>query len=236
MPGVLISGASRGLGLEFVRQYLDDNWSVVALCRDPGGATELQELSSTHDALDVLECDVTDFSAIDDVAAALEGRPLDVLVNNAGLFGPKREADGDFRQSFGHLDYDVVTEVLRVNTLAPLKLCETLVDNVTRSEQKKMVTISSALGSIANTDTGLYAYRTSKAAVNMAMATLARELAPRGAIVAVLNPGWVKTDMGGAHAALEIADSIRSLRRVIADLSPAQNGRFLDYDGSEIPW
>ncbi|MCG8370063.1 MAG: SDR family NAD(P)-dependent oxidoreductase, partial [Proteobacteria bacterium] len=168
---VLITGANRGLGLEFARQYYADGWEVIATCRDPDSASQLQALGG--DRLAVLPLDVADFDVIGRFATALGDAPVDVLINNAGLFGPKRRADGDLRQTFGHIDYDIWSEVLRVNALAPVQLAEALVDNVAASAQKKIVTISSRLGSIAETDTGLYAYRTSKAAVNMAMATLA---------------------------------------------------------------
>lgn len=236
MPGILISGANRGLGLEFTKQYLEDGWGVFALCRDREAATELSRLAEEHDGLEIIECDVSDFTALDRIAATLRGQPLDVLINNAGVFGPKRKADNDFRQSYGHIDYDIMAHVLRVNTLAPLKMVEALIDNVMAGEQKKIVTISSSLGSIAETMTGLYAYRASKAAVNMVMATLARELEPQGVIVAALNPGWVRTDMGGADADLAIDESIRSLRDLIAGLTMEQSGTFLNYDGAEIPW
>ncbi len=236
MQSVLISGANRGLGLEFARQYVEDGWRVHALCRNPGHATELSRLAGAASSLEILQCDVSDFAAIDRLADALGDQPLDVLINNAGVFGPKRTADNDHRQSFGAIDYDIVMDVLRVNTLAPLKLTEALIDNVLAGEQKKVVTITSALGSIANTTPGLYAYRTSKAAVNMVMATLARELESRGVIVAALNPGWVSTDMGGADADLTADSSVRDMRRIIARLAMDQSGAFLDHDGSEIPW
>ena len=236
MPSVLISGANRGLGLEFTRQYLDDNWRVIALCRDTDAAMDLSDLGATYATLEIFQCDVGDFEAIDEIAQGLRGRTIDVLLNNTGVFGPKRKADGDFRQSFGHIDFDILSDVLRVNTLAPLKIVEALVDNVLAGEQKKIVIITSKLGSIANTSPGLYAYRTSKAAVNMVMATLARELGPRGGIVAALNPGWVQTDMGGADANLTAAESIGRMRQVIAGLTIEQSGAFLDYDGSTIAW
>lgn len=236
MSTVLISGASRGLGLEFARQYLEDGWHVIALCRNPDSAAQLRGLQRSSDFLTVIDCDVADFAAVEAVACRLDGRPIDVLLNNAGIFGPKRKANGDFRQSFGQIDYDIWSDVLRVNTLAVVKLCEALVDNVASSKQKKIVTLSSRIGSIGETHTGLYAYRSSKAAVNMAMATLAHELAPRRIIVASFSPGWVKTDMGGADALLDADDSVARLRALIAELTIHRSGAFLDYDGSTIPW
>ena len=231
---VLITGANRGLGLEFVHQYLADGWHVIATCRNPGAAADLNALE--NEQLEIHSLDVADFAAIDSFAKQLGGRPIDVLINNAGLFGPKRKADNDLRQSFGHIDYDILSEVTRVNAHAPLKLSEALLENVAASDEKKIVTISSTLGSIAGTDIGLYAYRTSKAAVNMAMATLAKDVAIRGVTVITLNPGWVKTDMGGANASLDARESIACLRGLIADLSHDRTGAYLDYTGDVIPW
>lgn len=233
---VLITGANRGLGLEFTRQYLVAGCNVIATCRDPEAAVALQDLQKQHGALRVLALDVGDFDAIDSLATDLNGQPIDVLINNAGLFGPKRQADGDLRQSLGHIDYGIWAELLRVNTQAPLKLAEALLDNVAASAQKKIVTISSRIGSIGETDTGLYAYRSSKAAVNMAMATLANDVRNLGITVITVSPGWVKTDMGGPTASLEAEDSITRLRNLIAKQGTEESGAFLDYTGETIPW
>ncbi len=236
MATVLITGTNRGLGLEFVRQYLDAGWHVIATCRDPRAARDLRQLGGAHVSLDIHGLDVVDFAAIDALAANLHGVPIDVLINNAGVIGPQRRADGDFRQSFGQIDYDILDAVLRVNTMAPLKIAEAFCEHVASSEQKKIVTISSTLGSIAEGEPGHYAYRISKAAVNMAMATVARELEAAGVIVTLLNPGWVRTDMGGDAAPLDAGESVRSLRKLIAKLTPDDSGAFIDYDGRRIPW
>ncbi len=236
MTTVLVTGANRGLGLEFVRQYLAEGCSVIAVCRDTGAADELGALSETHQALDVLEADVSDTSSIDALAGQLGDRPIDTLINNAGVFGPKRKADGDKRQTFGWIDYGIWLDVLRVNTLAPVKMAEALFENVKNSAQKKIVTISSQLGSISEGDAGLYAYRTSKAAVNMGMATVSREAEAGDVIVVVLNPGWVRTDMGGDAAVLSATDSVGDLRNRIAALSIEDSGTFIDHDGRRIPW
>lgn len=233
---VLITGANRGLGLEFARQYLADDWNVIATCRNPATATSLQDLQANYNGLQILLLDVSDFAAIDGLASELGGRPIDVLINNAGLFGPKRQADGDLRQSFGHIDYDIWSELLRVNTQAPLKLAEALIGNIAASEQKKIVTISSRIGSIDETEPGLYAYRSSKAAVNMAMATLAKDVSDKGITVVTFSPGWVRTDMGGPAASLGAEESIAALRRLIAGHLLDDSGAFLDYTGETIPW
>jgi len=236
MPTVMVTGSNRGLGLEFVRQYLDEGWEVIATCRKPGLAAALRQLGRQHERLQVETLDVGDFDAVDALATRLRSRAIDVLINNAGVFGPKRGADGDYRQAFGQIDYDIMTEVLRINMLAPLKVAEAFQEHVAASPQKKIITISSSLGSIAGASTGFYAYRASKAAVNMVMATLANDLRDKGVIVTVFNPGWVKTDMGGADAGLEAEDSISRLRGRIAALTDADSGAFLNYDGSRLPW
>ena len=236
MTTVLVTGANRGLGLEFVRQYLAEACSVIGVCRDPAAAEALRSLDEIHQALEVFEADMSDPSSIDALAGELGDRPIDILINNAGVFGPKRRADGDNRQTFGWIDYGIWLDVLRVNTLAPVKMAEALFDNVKNSSQKKIVTISSQLGSIAEGDAGLYAYRTSKAAINMGMATVSREAEAKDVIVVVLNPGWVKTDMGGDAATLSTEESIGSLRMRIAALSIEDSGTFIDHDGRQIPW
>ena len=180
--------------------------------------------------------DVSDFSAIDAIAKDLQGQPIDVMINNAGIFGPKPKAENDLRQTFGHMDYDIWANILKTNTMAPLKMAEALIENLLLGTQKKIVTISSVVGSITEANSGLFSYPASKAAVNMAMKTLAQALLPKGVIVASLNPGWVKTEMGGTAAPIEIEDSIRSLRQLIATLTLENSGRFIDYDGRFIPW
>lgn len=236
MTTVLITGTNRGLGLEFVRQYLDAGWHVIATCRDPRAATDLQYLGGPDVSLEIHGLDVADLAAIDALAAELHDVPIDVLINNAGVIGPKRRADDDFRQSFGQIDYDILAAVLRVNMMAPLKMAEAFCEHVALSEQKKIVTISSEMGSIAEGECGLYAYRISKAAVNMAMATVARDLETARVIVTLLNPGWVRTDMGGAAAPLDAGESVSCLRELIDKLTPDDSGAFIDHDGRRIPW
>src|SRR5262245_47539688 len=143
-------------------------------------------------------------------------------------------ADG---QTIGKIDYDAWAKVLDANTMGPMRVSEAFVDNVARSERKLIVTITSGMGSIGdNTSGGAFAYRSSKAAVNMVMRSLAIDLAPRGITCVVINPGWVQTDMGGSHATLAPAESVTRIRRLIDTLKPAQSGRFFNYDGREYAW
>jgi NAD(P)-dependent dehydrogenase (short-subunit alcohol dehydrogenase family) len=235
MPTVLITGANRGIGLELVRQYVHAGWRVVGGCRDPRAATDLQALVAQGD-LRVQALDVVSGESVRAARKALADEPVDVLINNAGVFGPKPEAESDPGQSFGTVRYEAFDEVLRINTLAPLRVTEAFVDAVAASEQRKIVTISSGLGSIADTTGGYLAYRASKAAVNMLMASLAVELRPRGICVSMLCPGWVRTRMGGSDAPLSPEVSVRGIRARIAELDANNTGEFRLYDGTRLRW
>lgn len=236
MPTVLITGANRGLGLELTRQYAEDGWTVIAACRDPITAVELQSLEKQHDSLKVHKLDVADFTAIDDLARDLTGQAIDVLLNNAGLFGPKAKSENDPGQEFGHMNYDMWTDLFRVNTMAPFKMAEAFITHVGASAQKKIVTITSSVGAIERADGGIHAYRSTKSAANMLMHNLAFDLKHRDVITAAVCPGWVKTRMGGPAAPLEIPDAITGLRKTIAGLTLESSGRFWLYNGEALPW
>ena len=231
MPSALITGANRGLGLEFARQYLADGWRVYAACRDPATASELHRLAEqADDKLRILAMDVTDPDSIHAGATELDGQAVDLLLNNAGIIGPRG-------QTVGNIDYRAWVEVLAVNTMGPTRVSEAFVEHVARSDRKLIVTLTSGMGSIAdNTSGGSIVYRSSKAAVNMVMRSLAIDLAPRGITCVVINPGWVHTDMGGPNATLEPSESISQMRRLIATLGPKQSGKFFNYTGREYPW
>ncbi|MBB4286789.1 SDR family oxidoreductase [Roseospira goensis] len=227
MPTVLITGASRGLGLEFVRQYRADGWDVIATCRDPAKAPELTATGAEVHALDV-----TDDAAVKALGRTLAGRTLDVLINNAGVY-PLKGPQG----SFGDIPVKPWMEALRTNVIAPWKVAETFVANLEQAERPVLATISSKMGSIGDAASpGSVVYRSSKAGVNMVVKGLSIELGPRGIICLAFHPGWVKTDMGGPNALITPEQSITGLRRLIAAATPADNGRFLAYDGQEVPW
>jgi NAD(P)-dependent dehydrogenase (short-subunit alcohol dehydrogenase family) len=231
MPTILITGANRGLGWEFVRQYLTEGYRVIAACRNPGKAQALQQLErDSKGALTVVELDVADSASVKHAAARVPRTTIDILVNCAGVIG----AHG---QSIGSLDYDDWTQVLEVNVMGPARVCEAFLDRVAQSDRRLIITITSGMGSLAdNTSGGSIPYRTSKAAVNMLMRSAAIDLKSRGITCAVLNPGWVKTDMGGPNAKLSPEESVGAMRRVIARLGPEDSGRFYNYDGREYPW
>jgi NAD(P)-dependent dehydrogenase (short-subunit alcohol dehydrogenase family) len=231
MPSALITGANRGLGLEFARQYLVDGWQVYATCRDPNSASELRRLAdASGHKLRILALDVTDPASVKAAAAELDGRAIDLLLNNAGVGGARG-------QTIGNIDYQAWAKVLDINTMGPMRVSEAFVDHMARSERKLIVTLTSGMGSLAdNTSGGSIAYRSSKAAVNMVMRSLAIDLAPRGITCVVVNPGWVRTDMGGPHATSTPAESVTALRRLIETLGPAQSGKFYNHDGREYAW
>jgi len=233
----LITGASRGLGLELVRQYLADGWRVHACCRAPDRASGLAALQPSPRLL-VHPLDVTRPESVRELAASLRDEPLDVLINGAGLIGWGSFAEkGVALQPFGGIDYDEWRQVFDTNVFGPMRVAEALAGNVERSRQRKIVTLSSVVGSVArNRAGGLYAYRSSKSALNQVMKSMSIDLAKRGIIALPMHPGWVRTDMGGPGADLDVATSVSGLRAVIARLQPADAGRFLSYAGEELPW
>ncbi len=226
MPTVLITGANRGLGLEFVRQYASDGWRVLACCRDPKKAAALDGVAGE---VSIHPLDVSDRDAIGRLAGELQGTAIDLLLNNAGVFGD--------RKGLGSLDCDTWLRTFEVNTLAPIKMTEAFVEHVASSDKKQVAHVTSKMGSIAdNTSGGAYVYRSSKAALNMANKSLALDLAGRGITCVVLHPGWVATDMGGAGAPIQPPESVTGMRKVLAGLSNGDTGKFYDYTGEELPW
>ena len=227
MATVLITGASRGLGLEFCRQYAAEGWQVLACCRNPETAGKLTGIPHGR----VFPLDVSDFAQIGKLAAELQDTAIDILINNAGVYGDSP------RRSFGQLDYAAWTQTLTINTQAPVKMAEAFLPHLQRGDKKMLVSISSQMGSIAdNGSGGSIVYRTSKAALNAAMKSIAIDLAEQGIGVLVLHPGWVKTDMGGPNALIDAQKSVAGMRQVIARFTLDQSGGFLKYDGSSLPW
>ncbi len=226
MPTVLITGAGRGLGLEFARQYAAEGWKVIGTVRDPRAGTALAALGKD---VEVQLADMADMGSIARLGRTLAAVPIDVLICNAGIYGPR-----DW--SFGRTDYAAFAEVLRINLLAPLAVAEALAGSLAAGAQKKIVMLSSGMGSIARNDGGDPIYRASKAALNSLAVSLAAELKDRRITVVAVSPGWARTDMGGPNAPVDPKDSIRGLRRLIAALTPARSGSFLSYDASTIPW
>jgi NAD(P)-dependent dehydrogenase (short-subunit alcohol dehydrogenase family) len=229
MPSILITGANRGLGLEFAKQYASAGYRVFAAAREPARARELEALAAKSRAVSVHALDVADAESVGALARALSSEAIDILLNNAGVMGPKH-------QSFGEIDYDGMLETFRINTLGPLHMAEAFVEQVARSERKMMVAITSGMGSIDDSSGGSYAYRASKAALNMTYHNLALDLKARGIIAFVINPGWVQTDMGGAHAPTPVEASIAAMRKVFDGMTLEQSGSFMNYRGGTLTW
>ena len=225
MPTILITGANRGIGLGLAKAYAADGWQVLACCRKPAEAAELRAVPNAE----VQALEVTSADSIQALKRDLNGRPIDVLLNNAGTHGD--------RVNFGQTDPELWLRIFAVNTIAPIQIMAALLDNIAASDQKKVVSISSKVGSIGSGPSGgNYAYRTSKTALNMAMVNAAHEVKGRGVAVAVVHPGWVQTDMGGTSAPVTIDQSIAGLRQVIAKVNLAETGHFYNYTGEELPW
>ena len=224
MTTIMITGASRGLGLEFARQFYSEECRVIATCRNPKKANELNAIGD----IDVHSLDVTDDKSVANLADKLRGENIDILINNAGVIGQ--------RDGFGRLDYDIWAETMDTNVFGPMRVAEAFRDNVMNSEKKQMIFITSRMGSITEAVPNAYVYRSSKAALNMAVKCLSVELGEQGLIAVLFHPGHVQTDMGGQAAPVTPQKSIEGMKNQIVALTHDDNGRFLSYDGHQIPW
>ncbi len=233
MQTILITGANRGIGLALTRQLLQDDARIFATCRAPERADDLNELAQRHpERVTVLQLDVNDEASIKSAVASVAAKidVLDLLVNNAGIGGD------DSGRILGQLTSDEVSHVITTNAVSPLILTQACRDLLKIGDNPRVVMISSGLGSLQRTGGTSYAYRMSKAAMNMAARVLAFDSAMTGITTVTMNPGWVQTDMGGPSAALKPEESGSALRTLIKGLTPADNGKFFQYDGSELPW
>jgi len=229
MPTALVTGASRGIGLEFVRQYAADGWTVHAGAREPETADLLKALAPKGD-IHIHRLDVTDRGHIAALAKTLDGEPIDLLINNAGMWVGENEW-------YGRISDEDWMEEFRVHVFGTMAMCEAFMNNVLASPRKVIVNISSGNGSLGwDVNVGDYAYNTSKAALNMITRSMAIDFEGRGLIVVAFSPGFVATDMSGPDADLQPDESIGAMRRLIASLTPADSGTFRRYNGATIPW
>lgn len=221
---VLITGANRGIGLEFARQYDEKGWTVIGTARRPQEASKLRSYG-----VRVEQLDVTDPQSVAALAKKLEGVPIDLLINNAGILRGRKE-------TLNTLDFKEMDASFAVNATGPMRVLQALLPNLRQGKQKKVVNITSQLGSIENNTGGMYSYRASKAALNQLNKTMSVDLARDGFVCIVMHPGWVRTDMGGPMGAYSPEQSVRSMIGVIERLDQASNGSFLDLNGNKIPW
>lgn len=228
MPTVFLTGASRGIGLELAKYYAAAGWQVIACARAPETATALSALGSEGNVT-VEKLDVTDDVAVDAAAAKYKGHAIDLLINNAGIYGDR---DG----ALGIGNFDMYRRVLATNVVAPMKVALSLLPSLKLSDAGKILTISSRMGSIGLSGGGSYVYRSSKAGVNAAMHALALDLKPQGITVVLAHPGWVRTDMGGSGADIPVQESVAGLTALAAHMALSDSGKFYNYDGAELAW
>ncbi|WP_105189195.1 SDR family oxidoreductase [Pseudoalteromonas sp. T1lg48] len=230
MKTVLITGANRGIGLALAKLYLAQGWQVLACCRKPEEAMQLQALAQQDNALSVHRLDITDFEQIDKLAEQINDQAIDVLLSNAGMYGPKGYGLDD-------IDFAQWQQVMNTNVLAVAKLAQAFLPHLLKASAPVFAALSSKVGShTENTKGGGYIYRSSKAALNSVVKSLSNDLLSQGIKTVSLHPGWVKTEMGGPNALIDAATSAKGLKQVIDALSTEQSGGFYTYLGERIPW
>lgn len=225
----VITGASRGIGLELCSMFLENDHEVVALARNPNSSGGLNALRKEFvDRIKILKCDVTNREEIHSVTEALSGQAIDVLVNNAGVFGSTDE-------SLQELSYEDLEMCLQTNCVGPLMMTKAMLPNLKKAQNSKIANISSRMGSVAdNSSGGYYAYRMSKSAVNMFSKGLSIDFPE--IICLNIHPGWVRTEMGGRNATVATRESARGIYQLIVGATLEQSGKFLNYKGEELPW
>jgi len=256
---ILITGSNRGIGLEFVKQYIKHNWTVIATCRKPSEADELQNLAKLNNNISVLFADITQQESIDSLSRELDNQPIDILINNAAYLGPPEP------QKFGAIDYEIYTKSFEVNAIGPIRITEKLIDNVRAGEMKKIIFLGSAAGSIAQITppVTLYSYRSSKAALHLAVHNLYHELASENIVVSLINPGLVDTRgfldlkpndpipeeltkmvpeplirmiQEGKIPMITTYESVTQMMNYIDDLTAETKPLFVNCDGTPMPW
>ena len=231
MKNILITGANRGLGLGLVKKYLENNEKVFCTTRNISKSKELKLLKEKHtNSLEICELDLLDKDSPNILSNFLENEPIDLFINNAGVIGKSA-------QHFKSVSLDSWLEVLKVNLIAPLLITQSIIKNIEKSSEKKIYILSSKVGSIEdNKSGGMYVYRSSKTALNQIVKSLSIDLKPLGISVISLHPGWVRTDMGGLNALISVEESVNGMVGVISNTNIFNSGKFINYDGTEIPW
>lgn len=236
MPRILITGASRGLGLEHAKQYLAKGWEVIATARNPESSPGLKALAShASGRLRQVQMDVTDHARVEAVAEELTGQSLDILLNNAGTYGPKSAFEGMHYQSLESMDYDLWREMHEINVMAAFKVAVCFKPHLEAAAHPLMVNMSSDMGSIGNNSIGhAYAYRSSKAALNMLTRGMAIEW--QNLAVIAMAPGWCRTDLGGPEAPVNPVESVRMQQALFESLEFSRSGEFINRFGESVNW
>ena len=230
MARILIIGANRGLGLEFVERYLESGDDVIATYRNEESSFDLIKMSNERSNLKLLELDVSSNRSLNRFAENIGDSPIDNFINNAGVYGPRNS-------SFGNVDEENWIPAIKINAIAPVLLTQLIIKNIRAGTDKKLSYITSKMGSIDdNKGGGAYVYRSSKTALNAVVKSLSVDLENEDIVVALIHPGWVKTDMGGPNALIDKETSVRGMTEVISNLDISSTGNFYNYDGSIIPW
>ena len=230
MATILVTGANRGIGLEFVKHYLDRGEQVIGTYRDIVSSDKLIQMGEVYDSLKTLTLDVSSDESLKYFSDQLGDIPIDIFINNAGVYGPRNS-------TFNNVDEKNWIPVLRINAIAPLILTQLIIENLRRSSVKKLIYITSKMGSIDdNKGGGSYVYRSSKTTLNAVVKNISIDLAREGMLVTLLHPGWVRTDMGGPNGLIDTNTSVSGMIKVIDGLEQSLSGSFFNYDGTEIPW
>ena len=233
----LVTGANRGLGLEFTKQILQSGHNVYAACRNINDIEDLDLLFTEYkDKLIVVNLDINDHNSILSLSEKMKDTSIDVMINNAGTIGPLPYFENTFKQHYGTIDYDVWSDVFKTNLFGPVKMAETFLENIENGNDKKMIFISSVVGSIADDHQKAFAYATSKTALNKSVALLADILKEKEVKVLAMCPGYVKTRMNGGGANLEPEESIAGMLKQIEKLDLESSGSFVRYNGESINW
>ena len=236
MPTVMVTGANRGIGYEHVAQYARKQWNVIACARQPEKAIELLQLQDKYGANFIIEeLEVTNHKQVDDLSQKHSNTTIDILINNAGTGGPEGMPGAMDYQKIDNMDYQIWRDILEVNLLAPFKVATSFHKQISISDKKTLIMMSSDLGSVSqNTFGGLYSYRASKSALNIVAKGMSNEW--KDIIVVTLAPGWCRTYLGGAEAEIDPMDSVEDQQKMFESLTESDSGKFLDRFGNEVPW
>ena len=236
MPTVMVTGANRGIGYEHVAQYARKKWNVIACARQPEKAIELLQLQDKYGANFIIEeLEVTNHKQVDDLSQKHSNTAIDILINNAGTGGPEGMPGAMDYQKIDNMDYQIWRDILEVNLLAPFKVATSFHKQISISDKKTLIMMSSDLGSVSqNTFGGLYSYRASKSALNIVAKGMSNEW--KDIIVVALAPGWCRTYLGGAEAEIDPMDSVEDQQKMFESLTETDSGKFLDRFSNEVPW